>query len=97
MLRDVGILEVEEANKIFDGLRKIGEQISKGEFNWSVALEDVHMNIERELTELIGETGKKLHTGRSRNDQVITDLKLWLKSATTVSYTHLTLPTSDLV
>ena len=81
MLRDVGILEVEEANKIFDGLRKIGEQISKGEFNWSVALEDVHMNIERELTELIGETGKKLHTGRSRNDQVATDMRLYLRNS----------------
>ena len=81
MLRDVGILQDEEAKKIFDGLKQIGEQISKGEFNWSVALEDVHMNIERKLTELIGDTGKKLHTGRSRNDQVATDMRLYLRNA----------------
>ena len=81
MLRDVGILQDEEANKIFSGLKQISEQISKGEFNWSVALEDVHMNIEGKLTELIGETGKKLHTGRSRNDQVATDMRLYLRNA----------------
>ena len=81
MLRDVGILQDEEANKIFSGLKQISEQISEGEFNWSVALEDVHMNIEGKLTELIGETGKKLHTGRSRNDQVATDMRLYLRNA----------------
>ena len=81
MLRDVGILEDGEAHSIVIGLRQIQEQILKGEFNWSISLEDVHMNIERELTELIGETGKKLHTGRSRNDQVATDMRLYLRNA----------------
>ena len=80
MLARQGILTEAERDTIVDGLRKILERIEAGEFDWSVALEDVHMNIESALTEAIGVAGKKLHTGRSRNDQVATDVRLWLRA-----------------
>ncbi|WP_457673004.1 argininosuccinate lyase, partial [Thiolapillus sp.] len=79
MLARQGILNEEEKNSIIAGLERIREQIAGGDFPWSVALEDVHMNIEAALTEDIGDAGKKLHTGRSRNDQVATDVRLWLR------------------
>jgi argininosuccinate lyase len=79
MLAHVGILSEAEASKIIDGLEAIRLDIEQGNFAWSVALEDVHMNIEARLIDRIGETGKKLHTGRSRNDQVATDLRLYLR------------------
>ncbi len=79
MLEKVAVLTSEEANAIEKGLRKIDQEISNGDFEWSSQLEDVHMNIEAELTKRIGEAGKKLHTGRSRNDQVATDLRLYLR------------------
>ena len=79
MLSSRNILDSEERDLIVEGLEKIRKQINKGEFNWSVELEDVHMNIESALTREIGDTGKKLHTGRSRNDQVATDVRLWLR------------------
>lgn len=82
MLAAVGVLTDAERDAIVDGLRAIGEVIRAGEFNWSIALEDVHMNIEAALTDRIGETGKKLHTGRSRNDQVATDIRLYLRAET---------------
>ena len=78
MLAEVGVLTDAERDAIIDGLTAIREEIERGEFQWSVALEDVHMNIEARLTDRIGITGKKLHTGRSRNDQVATDIRLWL-------------------
>lgn len=81
MLESVNILTADELKKIRSGLVEIQAEILAGEFNWSVSLEDVHMNIEHALTEKIGETGKKLHTARSRNDQVATDLRLYLRSA----------------
>jgi argininosuccinate lyase len=81
MLSDIGILSQDELNQIESGLAQIGEEIAQGRFEWSIELEDVHMNIEARLTELIGITGKKLHTGRSRNDQVATDIRLFLRSA----------------
>ncbi len=80
MLASVGILTEEEAKQIHWGLDKIAAQIESGEFSWSIELEDVHMNIEHALTHLIGDAGKKLHTGRSRNDQVATDIRLWLRT-----------------
>jgi argininosuccinate lyase len=80
MLARQGILTEAERDKIIDGLAKILAQIEAGEFEWSVALEDVHMNIEAALTDAIGIAGKKLHTGRSRNDQVATDVRLWLRA-----------------
>lgn len=79
MLEKAGILNAEELADIQRGLQEIEREIEAGNFNWSVGLEDVHMNIEAALTERIGITGKKLHTGRSRNDQVATDIRLWLR------------------
>lgn len=79
MLARVGVLTDAEAVTIVEGLQGIGEEIDRDDFGWSVALEDVHMNIEARLTDRIGPVGKKLHTGRSRNDQVATDVRLYLR------------------
>lgn len=79
MLAKVGVLNDAERDSIIQGLSAIREEIEAGKFNWRVELEDVHMNIEAVLTERIGIVGKKLHTGRSRNDQVATDIRLWLR------------------
>jgi argininosuccinate lyase len=79
MLAKVGVLTKKECDAIVRGLKEIEAEIDAGKFDWSVALEDVHMNIEARLIQRIGETGKKLHTGRSRNDQVATDLRLYLR------------------
>ncbi len=79
MLSSIGILTTNEYDAIVKGLEKIYSEIEAGEFNWSVKQEDVHMNIEARLTDLIGIAGKKLHTGRSRNDQVATDIRLYLR------------------
>ncbi len=79
MLCEVELLNENEFNQISTGLTSILEDIENGLFEWSVELEDVHMNIEAALTAKIGEAGKKLHTGRSRNDQVATDIRLWLR------------------
>lgn len=80
MLQQAGILDASELTQIVDGLKSIAVDIEQGQFTWSQALEDVHMNIEAALTERIGIVGKKLHTGRSRNDQVATDIRLWLRA-----------------
>ncbi len=90
MLAKVGVLSDTELERIESGLRAIQETIEAGDFQWSVALEDVHMNIEARLTEAIGVTGKKLHTGRSRNDQVATDIRLWLRDEMDAISTGLT-------
>ncbi|MDY0111273.1 MAG: argininosuccinate lyase, partial [Candidatus Krumholzibacteria bacterium] len=79
MLARVGVLTEAECQKIVDGLDDIQADIERGEFAWLTELEDVHMNIEARLTDRIGAVGKKLHTGRSRNDQVATDVRLWLR------------------
>ena len=79
MLCEVGVLTDIELEAIIGGLDSIAREIETGEFAWSIALEDVHMNIEAALTTRIGDIGKKLHTGRSRNDQVATDIRLWLR------------------
>ncbi len=79
MLAAVGVLTNEERDSIKSGLLNILADIQAGDFTWSTALEDVHMNIEARLTKDIGEAGKKLHTGRSRNDQVATDIRLYLR------------------
>ena len=81
MLMAQGILTEEDFGSIRAGLQTIREDILAGEFTWDVAFEDVHMNIEHELTKRIGPLGGKLHTARSRNDQVATDLRLWLRRA----------------
>ena len=79
MLSEVGVLSADELTQIEQGLEEIRAEIEAGNFQWSVTLEDVHMNIEAALTAKIGITGKKLHTGRSRNDQVATDIRLYLR------------------
>ena len=77
-LQTAGVLNKSELSKIKSGLKQIKQKIESGKFNWQEALEDVHMNIESSLEKIIGSAAKKLHTGRSRNDQVVTDLKLYL-------------------
>ncbi|MEQ3631788.1 MAG: argininosuccinate lyase [Alcanivorax sp.] len=79
MLCKVGVLTEQEREDIIQGLKEVQADIENGTFEWSVALEDVHMNIEAALTAKIGITGKKLHTGRSRNDQVATDIRLYMR------------------
>ena len=83
MLNHIGILTAQELADIQRGLAQISGEIERGEFVWSIKQEDVHMNIEARLTDLIGIAGKKLHTGRSRNDQVATDIRLYLRSEIT--------------
>ena len=89
MLERCGIISSEELKQINDGLEEIAGTIRNGTFKWSTALEDVHMNIEGELVNRIGEVGKKLHTARSRNDQVATDLRLFLRDKTDESLEEL--------
>ena len=81
MLQSCGIISEADGRAIIGGLDTIMQEISADRFRWSAALEDVHMNIEARLTELVGEPGKKLHTARSRNDQVATDLRLFTRDA----------------
>jgi argininosuccinate lyase len=79
MLCTCGILTSNDLADIQRGMAVIREEITSGQFNWSIDLEDVHLNIEARLTALVGDAGKRLHTGRSRNDQVATDIRLWLR------------------
>ena len=79
MLQSVGLLSQTDLEAIQSGLSSIRAEIEAGRFVWSLDLEDVHLNIEKRLTELVGDAGKRLHTARSRNDQVATDIRLWLR------------------
>ena len=79
MLAAVGIISAADLADIQRGLGQIQSEIDAGTFNWQLDLEDVHLNIEARLTQLVGDAGKRLHTGRSRNDQVATDIRLWLR------------------
>ena len=79
MLAATGVLTAQDLADIERGMAAIGAEIAAGTFAWSIDLEDVHLNIERRLTALVGDAGKRLHTGRSRNDQVATDVRLWLR------------------
>ncbi|MEC8908638.1 MAG: argininosuccinate lyase [Pseudomonadota bacterium] len=90
MLCKVGVLTEQERDDIINGLNEIQSDIENGKFEWSIALEDVHMNIEAALTAKIGITGKKLHTGRSRNDQVATDIRLYMRDEIDVISAELT-------
>jgi len=81
MLGKIGVLDAAEVDAIVDGLTAIGADIAAGRFVWQRELEDVHMNLESALTARIGDAGKKLHTARSRNDQVATDLRLYARDA----------------
>ncbi len=79
MLHAVGLLSLADFDAIKSGMANIRAEIEAGRFVWSLDLEDVHLNIEKRLTELVGDAGKRLHTARSRNDQVATDIRLWLR------------------
>jgi argininosuccinate lyase len=79
MLARQGIISTDDLAAIERGLAQIRSEIERGEFAWRLDLEDVHLNVEKRLTDLVGDAGKRLHTGRSRNDQVATDLRLWLR------------------
>jgi len=79
MLQAQHIISADDLASINKGLTQIQTEIDAGEFNWQLDLEDVHLNIEARLTQLVGDAGKRLHTGRSRNDQVATDIRLWLR------------------
>ncbi|BAK82429.1 argininosuccinate lyase [Komagataeibacter medellinensis] len=81
MLAKTGIIPAADAAAITEGLEQIGSEIAAGTFEFSTALEDIHMNIEARLSDRIGEAGKRLHTARSRNDQVATDFRLWVRDA----------------
>src|SRR5690554_6006746 len=80
MLAAVGVISADDRSAIERGMQQILEEIDAGAFQWSIDLEDVHLNIEKRLVELVGDAGKRLHTGRSRNDQVATDIRLWLRN-----------------
>jgi len=81
MLSGAGIISAQDLADIERGMAAIRREIADGTFDWSLDLEDVHLNIERRLTALVGDAGKRLHTGRSRNDQIATDVRLWLRDA----------------
>jgi argininosuccinate lyase len=80
MLARQGIIPAADADQIVSGLDRVADQLAAGQLGWDVELEDVHMNVEARLTEQIGEAGRRLHTGRSRNDQVATDLRLYARA-----------------
>ncbi|MFZ2391208.1 lyase family protein, partial [Rhodoferax sp.] len=79
MLSAQGIISARDLADITRGMAQITTEIESGAFEWKLDLEDVHLNIEARLTQLVGDAGKRLHTGRSRNDQVATDVRLWLR------------------
>jgi argininosuccinate lyase len=81
MLARQGIIGAQDLVDIERGMAQIAGEIERGEFAWNLDDEDVHLNIEKRLTALVGDAGKRLHTGRSRNDQVATDIRLWLRDA----------------
>ena len=97
MLQAQGILSAQDGADIQRGLTQIAQEIENGQFEWKLELEDVHLNIEARLTQLVGDAGKRLHTGRSRNDQVATDVRLWLRDEIDAIHTLLVALQSALV
>ncbi len=91
MLAAVGVISRQDLADIQHGMKQITQEIDAGSFEWLLDLEDVHLNIEKRLVELIGDAGKRLHTGRSRNDQVATDIRLWLRDEIDASLHQLNL------
>jgi argininosuccinate lyase len=91
MLSKVGVLTDDERHQIVTGLEQIGHEIATGSFQFRQELEDIHMNVERTLTERIGDVGRKLHTGRSRNDQISNDIRLWVRDEIDAMSTRLEL------
>jgi len=90
MLTRQGIIAQADLDDIRRGMAQIEQEIEAGQFEWKLDLEDVHLNIEARLTQLVGDAGKRLHTGRSRNDQVATDIRLWLRDEIDVILARLT-------
>ena len=84
MLKKIGVLNQSENLKIIEGLKEIKSEILEGTFKWDYSLEDIHMNIESSLYAKIGNVAGKLHTGRSRNDQIVTDSRLYFKKKTKI-------------
>ena len=97
MLMKQKIIKSEEGNKIINGLKKIKTQIDKGSFEFKEKFEDIHSNIEKALFEIIGPAAGFLHTGRSRNDQVVTDFKLWVKEASKEILKNISLVMKNLI
>jgi argininosuccinate lyase len=97
MLAAQKIISAEDYAQIQKGMSQILSEMKDGTFTWELALEDVHLNIEARLTKLVGDAGKRLHTGRSRNDQVATDIRLWLRGAIDEIQTELTALRSGMV
>ena len=89
MLKKQKIISAVDLKSITKGLSQIKKEIQSGKFKWSVDLEDVHLNIEKRLTDIVGAPGKKIHTGRSRNDQVATDMRLFLRDVVDKSITQI--------
>ena len=89
MLAAQNIIGPEDHKAIQRGLDAIAAEIEAGQFEWKLDLEDVHLNIEARLTQLVGDAGKRLHTGRSRNDQIATDVRLWLRGEIDALTRHL--------
>ncbi len=83
MLAKIGTITQEDRDRIVEGLKKVRQEIEGGSFCWDVSLEDLHMNIESRLHQLIGPTAGRLHTGRSRNDQIALDMRLYTKQVIT--------------
>src|SRR2546423_14553250 len=81
MLAKVGLISADECQQIQQGLESIRQELEQGRFEFRTELEDIHMHIERALIDRLGDVGRKLHTARSRNDQVVTDVKLWVRGA----------------
>src|SRR5574343_856486 len=81
MLAKQAIISAQDLADIERGMKQVAQEIEAGQLEWSIDLEDVHLNVEKRLTALVGDAGKRLHTGRSRNDQVATDIRLWLRDA----------------
>ena len=81
MLAKQGIISAQDLADIERGMAQVAQEIESGQLEWSIDLEDVHLNVEKRLTALVGDAGKRLHTGRSRNDQVATDIRLYLRDS----------------
>ena len=97
MLIKQKIIKNEDGKKIINGLKKIKFQIEKGNFEFKEKFEDIHLNIEKALFEIIGPSAGFLHTARSRNDQVVTDFKLWIKDASKETLTNISLVMKNLI
>ena len=97
MLIKQKIINSNDGKKIINGLKKIKSQIDRGKFNFQEKFEDIHLNIEKKLFEIIGPAAGYMHTSRSRNDQVVTDFKLWVKDSTNDILKHISLVMKSII